>query len=350
MKANDDLRVIKLIADLGLSFDCASKGEIFKILSYGVPASRIVYANPVKQHSYIKYAAETGVYLMTFDNEYELHKIKACFPEAKLVLRILPPQFKATSLLGKKFGCPIDEVQRLLQLGKELQLNIVGISFHVGSGCMEAKAFSVAIREARKAYDIAEKLGFQLDLLDIGGGFPGHEDGLASFSEIVHELNSGLDTYFPEDLKMKIIAEPGRFFVSSSVCLAVNIIGKRIVDQTKNNKETKNISEERKIMYYINESIYGVFNTLLYGSPKLNPKILNPRSEKQLLYNSSLWGPTCDSVDLIMESCILPELDVGDWIYFENLGAYALSACSKFNGFPLIDRVYTCQKDLSHFL
>ncbi|KAJ8307243.1 hypothetical protein KUTeg_015327 [Tegillarca granosa] len=278
MKANDDLRVIKLIADLGLSFDCASKGEILKILSYGVPASRIVYANPVKQHSYIKYAAETGVYLMTFDNEYELHKIKACFPEAKLVLRILPPQFKATSLLGKKFGCPIDEVQRLLQLGKELQLNIVGISFHVGSGCMEAKAFSVAIREARKAYDIAEKLGFQLDLLDIGGGFPGHEDGLESFSE-----------------KLKIYLKKEKLCTTST-------------------------------------------------------KASMPRSEKQLLYNSSLWGPTCDSVDLIMESCILPELDVGDWIYFENLGAYALSACSTFNGFPLIDRVYTCQKDLSHFL
>ena len=83
MKCNDTLAILEVLAALGTGFDCASKSEINKILSLGVEPERIIYANPVKPTSHIKYAATTKVDLMTFDNETELYKIKELFPQAR---------------------------------------------------------------------------------------------------------------------------------------------------------------------------------------------------------------------------------------------------------------------------
>lgn len=75
--------VLEVLASLGIGFDCASQGEIQKVLSLGVAPNRIIFANPTKKNSHIKYAAETGVSLMTFDNVNELYKIKKYYPDAK---------------------------------------------------------------------------------------------------------------------------------------------------------------------------------------------------------------------------------------------------------------------------
>lgn len=75
--------VLKLLAALGTGFDCASKGEIKKILDIGVPSSRIIFANPTKPASHLNYAAATGVDTMTFDSEFELYKVQKLYPDAK---------------------------------------------------------------------------------------------------------------------------------------------------------------------------------------------------------------------------------------------------------------------------
>lgn len=94
----------------------------------GVEASRIIYANPCKQANYVKFAKDVGVDLMTFDNENELRKVKRCYPEARLVLRILPPATeKVQCVLGNKFGCPAKDAWKLLKAAKELELNVVGV-------------------------------------------------------------------------------------------------------------------------------------------------------------------------------------------------------------------------------
>ncbi|WAR22748.1 DCOR-like protein [Mya arenaria] len=133
VKCNDDSTVLKLLADLGANFDCASKAEIQKVLSLGVPAGRIIYANPCKQASMLRYAAKHGVSMMTFDNEAELHKVKSIYPDAKLVLRILPPSnFKVQCELGIKFGCHPSKALNLLQLARDLDLNVMGIRYMFG--------------------------------------------------------------------------------------------------------------------------------------------------------------------------------------------------------------------------
>lgn len=119
--------ISRLLASLGTGFDCASKAEIQQTLSLGVDPSRLIYANPCKQASFIRYAAQHGVKKMTFDNVEELEKIKRFFPEAELVLRILTDDSKSLCKLGLKFGASLDSTGYLLRTAKELELNVIGI-------------------------------------------------------------------------------------------------------------------------------------------------------------------------------------------------------------------------------
>lgn len=127
IKCNPDPLVSRLLASLGCGFDCASKAEIQQVLDLGVEPSRIIYANPCKQASFIRYAEKQNVAKMTFDNAEELYKIKALYPTAQVVLRILTDDSKALCQLGLKFGAPMDRVAPLLQLAKDLELDVIGI-------------------------------------------------------------------------------------------------------------------------------------------------------------------------------------------------------------------------------
>lgn len=340
VKCNDDSVVLALMAKLGMGFDCASKSEIQKVLALGVDSSRIIYANPCKQNSYIKFAAKHNVSLMTFDNETELHKVKLVYPSARLVLRILPPDdTKSQCQLGMKFGCHPKQATHLLKVAKELGLNVVGVSFHVGSGCYDASAYSAAVVMARTVFDMAEKVGFHLDLLDIGGGFPGQKSAKVSFEEICALLRPTLDQYFPESMGVRIISEPGRYFVASAFTVATNVIAKRKVPRdlaaTPDGQLPKlTANDEPLFMYYLNDGVYGSFNCLLFDHAEVEPSLLEEVDPEEPVYTSSLWGPTCDGLDCIREEIELPELDAGDWVIFKDMGAYTMSAASTFNGMP----------------
>lgn len=128
VKSNADPLVLKTLADLGAGFDCASKVEIQKVLEVDVDPSRIVFAQTTKQHSYLRHARKHKVKLMTFDNEDELYKIKHEYPEAELLLRIHTEDAKALIRnFGLKFGALPGSTKPLLQLARELGLNIIGV-------------------------------------------------------------------------------------------------------------------------------------------------------------------------------------------------------------------------------
>lgn len=355
IKCNPDEKVVKLLADLGTGFDCASKGEIAQVLAAGVPASRIIYANPCKQKSFLKYACKHSVDLMTFDNEAELYKVKDLYPNARLVLRLLPTtEFKVQCELGNKFGCHPDSVATLLARAQELDLNVCGISFHVGSGVEEAAAFSCAVRQAHKAWQLAQAMGFTMSLLDIGGGFPGQASAPVSFSEIATVLNVALDQYFPPTPGVEIIAEPGRYFVASAFTLAVNIIAKRTVARDVSDhmgppdghhQQIVSGDDEPSHMYYVNDGVYGSFNSLMYDHATVEAKV--PKAEDEAVeFSSSVWGPTCDGLDCILQEARLPELQVGEWMYFEDMGAYTMCAGSTFNGMPRAEVFWYCNQNI----
>lgn len=328
VKCNDNLIVIGVLAALGIGFDCASKSEINKVLSLGVDSSKIIFANPAKPASHIRHAAAMRVETMTVDNESELHKIKKLFSTAKIVLRIRCDAEVAQCLLGMKFGCdPVTEAPNLLRLARILGLNVVGFSFHVGSGCQDPPVYRRAICHCKRLFDMATDLGFKPYLLDIGGGYPGHKG--TSIDKFADVINKALDEYFNTDA-VHVIAEPGRFYVASAFTLATSIHSKRSVRGDENSSTSNTVTHN---MYYINDGVYGSFNCLLYDHRHVTPLPLKRGCGK--LIPSSIWGPTCDGLDKVVEDVMLHDMEIGDWVLFENMGAYTLPVASPFNGFPV---------------
>ena len=223
VKCNPDPRVLNLLAKLGTGFDCASKAEIQQVMDLGVSTDKIVYANPCKGINHLRYASDRGVRLITFDNADELVKCKKHFPNAHFLLRILTDDVKSLCRLGLKYGAPLHVTYNLLRLARELGLKIVGVSFHVGSGNDNDPAVFVdSCERARKIFQEAKQLGFgDLEILDIGGGF-GHEN----FENIAASLRPTIDELFAPHVR--VIAEPGRYFVASAYTLAVNVIARRL--------------------------------------------------------------------------------------------------------------------------
>ncbi|XP_061897740.1 ornithine decarboxylase isoform X1 [Entelurus aequoreus] len=346
VKCNDSRAVLMTLASLGTGFDCASKTEIQLVQSLGVDPSRIIYANPCKQLSQIKYASAHGVQMMTFDSEVELMKVARCHDNAKLVLRIATDDSKAVCRLSIKFGAQLKSCRGLLERAKELGLEVIGVSFHVGSGCTDSAAFTQAIADAHCVFDMGVDLGFDMKLLDIGGGFPGSEDTELKFEEITAVINLALEKYFPADSGVRIIAEPGRFYVASAYTLVVNIIAKKVLmddDDTASDEEDEGICD-RSLMYYVNDGVYGSFNCILYDHAHCLPTLHKKPKPDEAMYPCSIWGPTCDGLDRIVEQCNLPDMHVGDWLVFENMGAYTVAASSTFNGFEKPDIYYVISR------
>ena len=371
VKCNPDPYVIRLLAALGAGFDCASNNEIAQVLDIGaVDPSDIIYANPCKAVSFLRNAAKRGVDTMTFDNADELYKIARAHPRAKCVVRILTDDSKSLCAFGIKFGAPLVTVPGLLAKAKELNLDVVGVSFHVGSGCYDPLVYMDAIKRARAVFDMGKEVGYTFKLLDVGGGF---EDSL--FEQAATVLTQAINRHFPDRHGIKIIAEPGRFYVSKAFRLATNIIARRaplpgpsspsqdqVVESISEDpvvmcmsfsyyfiffSEEGNYKKEKNIIDYINDGVYGAFNCILFDHQVVHPYVLSLNgsfhvSASEPTHMSSVWGPTCDSIDCVSSKTELPRaLQVGDWLGFNNMGAYTICAASQFNGFEVSNVIYT---------
>lgn len=319
VKCNPDDEVLRLLAKLGTGFDCASQAEIEQVLKLGVDPARIIYAQPCKTKSYIRYAAKVGVKQMTFDNADELLKINQFFPDADLVLRILTDDSASLCRLSAKFGASLDRTQELLDLARKLGLNVTGVSFHVGSGASDPASFTKAVRDARVVFDQAASAGFNLQMLDVGGGFV---DG--SFEIFASALTEALEEHFPPYIR--VIAEPGRYYVANAFTMAANVIARRDVPDR--------LTGERAYMLYLNDGVYGNFSNIVFDHQHPSAQILDCRDPYQIPTDYSIWGPTCDGIDVITQHCTLPGiLNVGDWLFFDEMGAYTRCSATRFNGF-----------------
>jgi len=334
IKCNSNPAIVRTLGSLGANFDCASKAEIQQILGSGYAASRIIYANPTKMKGHINYAKSVGVDLMTFDNSYELQKIAESFPGARLVLRIITDDSHSICKFSTKFGAPLNQTKSLLTRAKELGLNVVGVSFHVGSGCMSTESFACAIKSAHKVFQEAKEIGYNLNLLDLGGGWPGTDFDGITFSSIANYIRPIIDDLFPSDVE--IIAEPGRYFCAASHTLAVNVFAKRTIPDGENGK---------RFLYYINDGVYQSFNCIFFDHCHPQPLVFAPENRTET-YKCTVFGPTCDSMDCIAKDIELPELEVGEWLYFKNMGAYTVAAASPFNGFKSCPTTYYVQSDV----
>lgn len=316
VKCNPNPVIIKVLSDLGCNFDCASKNEIASVLAITEDPTRIVFANPCKMSGQIKYARAVDVDTMTFDSDHELYKIKLYHPNANLILRIKVDDSGSKCRFGCKFGCPLEDVEHLLNIAKTLSLKVIGVSFHVGSGCSEPVRYIQAMENAIDCIKKANAMGFNAFVVDIGGGFEDH---------LFEQASGAICEFISHHPNLTWISEPGRFMVNNSHTLVVNVIGKKKVG-------------EEEFVYYLNDGVYGSFNCIIFDHSLPDVCPFNERNGPR--YKSRIFGPTCDSIDKIADEVQLPELAIGEWCYVENFGAYTTAAASTFNGFQQTQVIY----------
>jgi len=616
--------------------------QITKELPKGYRKPQIIYANPCKSRSHIIDAVCRGVRMVTFDNTAEVRKCASISKKIQLILRIITDDSGSQCRLSSKFGAPKQHWPILLAEAKQFGLEVVGVSFHVGSGCRDATRYEMALKDCKELFEMAKRdYGFDMKILDIGGGFPGETHSLWNpakafgdptaaerdpdavpahrrkmtelepipsireelgeaesddeeedeeddekegkelkeiekevvdddstlgdnereymyFNEIAEAVCPMLDELFPPSSGVKIIAEPGRYLVAACATLVASIVSVRnnitdknvpalgISDKTASenvfmvtraeedeiveghaaalereenpiietlvdeladysqrfaranlaqqeidvyldNVNPENTDEVLKsanapegaiagesdvtrdgvemrhtvegmqagivvgcadmfdddasaisghrsrglsfdgvenstvsgathiggldipcvlaaageaavsgivrqaiadsaqplqddFAYYINDGVYGAFNNLLFDHATVRPRKLrdaispdhkvvevvhgedenalrtievveeekeHPQDEN--LYSSTVFGPTCDSMDVLSRGVLLPKMSIGDWMYFQNMGAYTSAAASTFNGFPTTDKFYVCSVKPQHF-
>lgn len=324
MKCNPNSAILDMVSAMGAGFDCASLPEFMTVLDGEIAGPEdIIFANPCKQIKHMQKACSMGLEYVTFDNAEELRKISKHWPNAKCVLRIITNDAASVCQFSTKFGAPIPTCVALLELARELEVNVVGVSFHVGSGCGDAMAFVESARNARAIFDEGAKLGFDMTLLDIGGGFPGEEHANPSFADICAVLRPYLEANFSGT---RIIAEPGRFFACATHTLVVNVFAKRVIEVPM-----KDGSPLTEYQYYVNDGVYGSFNCIFFDHA--HPDVHTLEERENGCNTSTIFGPTCDSLDCIMKRQPFPEVSVGDWLVVPNFGAYTSAAAGTFNGF-----------------
>jgi ornithine decarboxylase len=317
IKANPHPSLLKLLWTAGIRhFEVASLREV-EIMASLLPDAILYFMHPVKSRFAIKRSYELGVRYFAFDCPEELQKIQQETGNAsdlKLLMRLHMEQEMSLHPLSGKFGATVQEAPLLLQRASQLS-DQLGVTFHVGSQCMDPSAYEMAIATVR---DILDQAGVELDLLDIGGGFPVQYPQMTALplGDYFDRIHTAVQKYGFGSVQL--MSEPGRALVAEGGAVAVR------VELRKGN------------VLYINDGTYGALfdagaSNWLYPMEAVSCTA-SPKSEVTQAYK--MFGPTCDSLDVLEGPFELPEdIHEGDWVIFRHLGAYGQALQSRFNGF-----------------
>jgi ornithine decarboxylase len=313
VKCNPEPAVLRAVWDGGVRhFDCASAGEV-ALVRHMFPDAQIHYMHPVKSRPAIREAwGVHGVRDFVFDSARELAKIldeTKGSGELGLVVRIALPPSQAMYNLSGKFGAATEDAAELLRAARPHAARL-GVSFHVGSQCLEPLAYRRAMVLAGEAIRLA---GVPVEIIDVGGGFPVSYPDIdppplgAYFAEIEADLPAGT----------RLWAEPGRALVAGGASVVVQV------------------QLRRGDTLYVNDGVYGSLSDA--GAPgfRFPTRLIRPDGESTAeLQGFALFGPTCDSADHMRGPFLLPaDVDEGDWIEIGQLGAYGACLSTAFNGF-----------------
>lgn len=331
VKANSNQEIIRTLFAEGASFDVASYNEFMQVYTHirhfekkekdFYIWDKIIFSNTIKDRDTLKKIRRYKP-LVTYDNADELKKIKEHCDTAGVVLRLKVPDVGSQVEMGSKFGADPGDSQTLIEQAVNLGLVVEGLSFHVGSQCTMFDNYTAALDIISQVFHDARKRGHNVNIVDIGGGFPvPYDSRVPQFKELARVINSELARLFPEDIE--IIAEPGRFMVATAAVLVSEIVGKA--------------RRDGKVFYYINDGVYHTFSGVVYDHwiPNFHAFTSeNPQDKAGATEICAVVGPTCDSFDKISLSEQLPaDLQIGDYLYTENIGAYSIASSTRFNGF-----------------
>lgn len=313
VKANDHPEILHALADAGSGFEVASAAEMNAVLALGVPPSRIVSSNPVKLPSFIRAATASGVRRFAVDSFEELRKIEHDAPGAAVYIRVAVDNSASDWPLSRKHGAQPAEAVPLLIDAAQRGLEPIGLTFHVGSQCRDARAWREAMLTMADLWRVAAERGITLRTLNIGGGFPvRHTKVIPELGEIGDVVRALFAEHFP--LGTELAIEPGRALVGSAAVLVTSVIGRA--------------RREDGDWLYLDA---GVFNGLMEAIGGFEYQYRAERDGPTRPW--TVAGPSCDSVDTMQSGVQLPDLATGERVYVMNAGAYTASYASDFNGF-----------------
>ncbi|MDD2422788.1 MAG: type III PLP-dependent enzyme [Candidatus Cloacimonetes bacterium] len=328
VKANPMPEILRLLKDKGAHFDIASRYELDLMLSLGVGPERISFGNTIKKKSDIAYLYDKGVRLFSTDSESDLLNIAEAAPQARVFFRILTEGTGADWPLSRKFGAHADIIYNLILQARDLGLEPYGLSFHVGSQQRDIGQWDDAIARCKYLYDAVAEDGIELQVLNLGGGFPAsYVDPTFSVEEYATEIMRFIEEDFGNKMP-HIILEPGRSLTADAGIIVAEVIN--ISRKSKNNMYQwvyLDIGKFGGLIETIDESIKF---PIYFEGEGLGDEII-------------LAGPTCDSMDVLYENYRyhMPEnTQAGDRVYIFTTGAYTRSYSSIcFNGFPPLHAV-----------
>lgn len=330
IKSNSHPGILEILRDAGSSFEVASWREIELLLSLKIPPEKIVFSNPVKPRDAIRRACESGVRVMSFDSLDEVEKF-ADFRDCVIpVLRIQVPNEGSLWPLTGKFGAATKNWASIFKLMEKHDLKLRGVTFHPGSQCETITGWDVAMKYAYDVIKMGMKRGHDMQILNIGGGFPIDLGRPIPKSKkiakvVLKHLQSWKeDGYSPT----RMLAEPGRFISGSAGVLAASVIG---------------LAKREEKWAFLD---VGVFSGLMETIDGITYPLVSSSKEKNKKDKVILCGPSCDSVDK-MFTAELPQVHDGDILLFYGAGAYSTVYGSSFNGFPPPEVVFVDDADLS---
>jgi ornithine decarboxylase len=304
-----------VIAEGGF-LDLATTGEVQLVQSLGASPERCIHTHPIKRAQDIRNALEFGVRTFVADNPDEVRKFARHAGEVQLLLRVSFRSAGAVCDLSRKFGCDPEDVLPLARLAAELGIGVRGLSFHAGSQTADATRHVEATQACAKLLAAArrERLG-ACDMLDIGGGFPiDYAQPVQDIGRFCAPLRAAL-AKLPR--RVQVIAEPGRYIVGPCAIGVATVMGRA--------------RREGHWWYYLDDGLYGCYSGQLYDHARYPVEPLRAGGER---LPSVLAGPTCDSIDVIAENLMLPQLKAGDLVVGRAMGAYTWASATEFNFFP----------------
>jgi ornithine decarboxylase len=328
VKANPAREVLEVLVAEGSHFDAASRAEIEMCLSLGAHPEAISFGNTIKRPADIAFAHQVGITLFAADAEEELEKIAENAPGAQVYIRLLVGATEADWPLSRKFGCDPAMALHLMGRAVELGLNPVGLSFHVGSQTKRAEMWVDTLDQVTAVWDRARAQGFDLSLINIGGGFPAfYGEAIepatiyaARVMEMVEARFEGAET---------VMAEPGRGMVAEAGMIAAEVL---LVSR-------KSEDDLLRWVYLDIGKFSGLAETM---DEAIRYQFITDRDHEET-GPCVLAGPSCDSADVLYEKrpVQLPVgLRAGDRVIIRNCGAYTSTYASVgFNGFPPLDVV-----------
>lgn len=317
VKANPAPAVIENLLAAGIhAFDVASVAEI-DLLRRLAPDAALHFNNPVRSRAELRRACAQGVRSFSVDSVSELEKLaEVTAPEGiEVSVRIALPVAGAAYDFGKKFGARPDKAVEVLTLAAGLGFT-PSMTFHPGTQCTDPQAW---VRYIDTVADIAARAGVTIARLNVGGGFPAwRADEDPDLEEIFAAIDGAVDAAFGP-ARPALLCEPGRAMVANAFCVAARVRAVRDGGDV-----------------FLNDGVYGLLAELPIVGPLTRVTVVDPQGNRRTgpRGHRRIFGPTCDSLDILPEGITLPaDIDEDDYVIFAGAGAYSTATLTRFNGF-----------------